>query len=56
MNAGQTLTLDLDAGTVTVQETGESYPCEQLGEQAMLILEAGGIKPLMRKRFGTEKN
>ncbi len=56
VNAGQTLTLDLDAGTVTVQETGESYPCEQLGEQAMLILEAGGIKPLMRKRFGAEKN
>ena len=54
VTAGQTLTLDLDAGTVNVQETGESYPCEQLGEQAMLILEAGGIKPLMRKRFGKE--
>ena len=40
------------AVTVTVEETGESYPCEQLGEQAMLILEAGGIKPLMRARFG----
>ena len=54
VTAGQTLTLDLDASTVNVQETGESYPCEQLGEQAMLILEAGGIKPLMRKRFGKE--
>lgn len=32
--------------------TGETFPCEQLGEQAMLILEAGGIKPLMRTRFG----
>ena len=49
---GQTLTLDLDAGTVTVAETGEVLPCEQLGDQAMLILEAGGIKPLMRARFG----
>ena len=49
---GQTLTLDLDQGTVTVAETGETLPCEQLGEQAMLILEAGGIKPLMRARFG----
>ena len=48
---GQTLTLDLEQGTVTVAETGESYPCEQLGEQAMLILEAGGIKPLMRAKF-----
>ena len=51
---GQTLTLDLDRGTVTVEETGEILPCEQLGEQAMLILEAGGIKPLMRARFGKE--
>ena len=51
---GQTLTLDLEQGTVTVQETGETFPCEQLGEQAMKILEAGGIKPLMRKRLGKE--
>ena len=49
---GQTLTLDLGKGIVTVEETGETLPCEQLGEQAMLILEAGGIKPLMRARFG----
>ena len=52
VNARQTLTLDLKQGTVTICETGESYPCEQLGEQAMKILEAGGIKPLMRSRFG----
>ena len=52
VSAGQTLTLDLKQGTVTVCETGNSYPCEQLGEQAMKILEAGGIKPLMRARFG----
>ncbi len=49
---GQTLTLDLDRGTVTIEETGETLPCEQLGEQAMRILEAGGIKPMMRARFG----
>ena len=42
-------------GVVTVQETGESYPCEALGEQAMKILAAGGIKPLMRARFAKEK-
>jgi 3-isopropylmalate dehydratase small subunit len=52
---GQTLTLDLRAGTVTVAETGEVLPCEQLGEQAMKILEAGGIKPMMRRRFGKEQ-
>lgn len=49
---GQTLTIDLEAGAVTIAETGEVLPCEKLGEQAMSILEAGGIKPLMRKRLG----
>ena len=49
---GQTLTLDLQKGTVTIHETGEVLPCEQLGDQAMKILEAGGIKPMMRARFG----
>lgn len=51
---GQTLTIDLDAGTVTIQETGEVLPCERLGEQAMKILEAGGIKAMMRERFKRE--
>lgn len=49
---GQTLTLDLDTGTVTVEETGEVLPCDRLGDQQRMILEAGGIKALMRKRFG----
>lgn len=49
---GQTLRLDLNAGTVTIDETGEILHAEALGGKAMEILEAGGIKPLMRKRFG----
>ncbi|MBQ5950648.1 MAG: 3-isopropylmalate dehydratase small subunit [Lachnospiraceae bacterium] len=52
---GMTLTLDLDAGTVTVAETGEVLPCDQLGDQQRMILEAGGIKPLMRERFAKKK-
>ena len=50
----QTLTIDLEAGTVLIQETGETLPCEQIGDQAMMILEAGGIKNLMRARFGKQ--
>ena len=49
---GQTLTVDLEAGTATVRETGEVLSCQPLGDQAMTILEAGGIKPLMRARMG----
>ena len=48
---GQTLTLDIEKGTVTIKETGETFQCEKLGDQAMKILEAGGIKPLMRAKF-----
>lgn len=55
VKAGMTLTLDLEKYTVTVEETGETYPCEKLGPQAMKILEAGGIKPLMRARFAGKK-
>lgn len=49
---GQTLTLDIENGTVKVQETGEVFRCEKIGDQAMKILEAGGIKQMMRKRSG----
>lgn len=51
VKAGMTLTIDLAQGTVRVQETGKTYPCDKMGDQAMMILEAGGIKPLMRARF-----
>ncbi len=52
VEAGQTLTIDIEKGTVTVLETEKVYPCDRLGDQAMKILEAGGIKPMMRARFG----
>ena len=48
---GQTITLDILAGTVTIEETGEVLQAEALGDKAMEILEAGGIKPMMRSRF-----
>jgi len=51
LKPGQTAEVDILAGTVTIEETGKTYPCEKLGEQAMKILEAGGIKPLMALRL-----
>ncbi|MBQ7220832.1 MAG: 3-isopropylmalate dehydratase small subunit [Synergistaceae bacterium] len=51
VKAGETLTLDLEKGTVRVEETGGEFVCEKLGDQAMKILEAGGIKAMMRARF-----
>ena len=51
VKAGDMLTLDLEAGTVKNESSGEIFSCERLGEQAMKILEAGGIKPLMRAKF-----
>ena len=54
VEAGETLTLDLERGIVRVEDSGEEYPCEKLGEQAMKILEAGGIKAMMRERFGKQ--
>ena len=48
---GQTIQLDMAAGTVTIAETGETLAAEALGDKAMEILSAGGIKPMMRARF-----
>lgn len=51
VEAGQTLTVDITTGIITIAETGEQLQGEALGEQAFSILSAGGIKPLMRKKF-----
>ena len=48
VKSGQTLEADVIRGRVKVLETGEALPCEPLSGQALLILEAGGIKALMR--------
>ena len=48
VSTGQTLRVDVMAGKVTVLETGEELECEPFSDQTVRILEAGGIKPLMR--------
>lgn len=50
---GDRVTVDLEAGTVTLEATGEVLPCDKMGEQTRRILDHGGIKPLMRKRVET---
>jgi len=52
---GQTIIIDIEKGIITIEETREELICDQLREQAMKILEAGGIKPLMRARFGADE-
>lgn len=49
---GQTIRLNILEGTVTIEETGEVLQAEALGDKAMEILSAGGIKPMMRAKFG----
>lgn len=48
---GQTLEARLTDGMVVNKDTGESYPCDKIGEHAMSILSAGGIKPLFRAKY-----
>lgn len=52
VHSGQTIRLNLETGTVAILETGEVLQAEALGDKAMEILSAGGIKPMMRERFG----
>lgn len=52
VQSGQTIRLNLETGTVAILETGEVLRAEALGDKAMEILSAGGIKPMMRERFG----
>jgi 3-isopropylmalate/(R)-2-methylmalate dehydratase small subunit len=53
IKTGQAVAVDVAGGTVTNKDTGETFESEQLGEHVMKIIEAGGIKPLMRARTQT---
>ncbi len=53
--SGARLRLDLTVGTVTNLESGVTVACEPLTGYSLEILEAGGIKPLVRKRLQAEQ-
>lgn len=51
VKTGQRLGVNIGTGEVRNLDTGETYRCEQIGEYAMSILEAGGIKPLFVRKM-----
>ena len=55
MKNGETVELDLKNGTLTCVESGEVLQGEVFGDFVLSILEAGGIKPLFRKKFSAEE-
>lgn len=55
VSTGDSIQLDLEAGTVTLLKTGEVLAAQPLGDKALEILSAGGIKPLMRKKLQSKK-
>lgn len=51
VESGQNLEINMRTGELRNLDTGESHMCEPIGEYAMSILEAGGIKPLFARRM-----
>lgn len=45
---GSRLTVDIATATIRSEDTGEAWKGEMIGDYAMALLEAGGIKPLFR--------
>lgn len=52
---GDEIEVDIVEGTITITNTGEVLQGDKIGEYAMNILEAGGIKPMFRARMVDEK-
>ncbi len=51
---GEELEVDIRTGQIRRLQAEQSFQGEALGEYAMSILEAGGIKPLFRRRYEQE--
>lgn len=51
VNNGDEVSVDIIEGKLTIQKTGEVVSFPSMSGHAMSILEAGGIKPLMRARY-----
>lgn len=55
LNDGDEIEVDIEEGTVKVLSTGKIINGDKIGEYAMEILEAGGIKPLFRERMSKQQ-
>jgi len=54
VKTGDEIELDLLKGVVTIKGSGETLKAEALGEKAMEILSSGGIKPMMKAKYGNK--
>ncbi|MCP4319329.1 MAG: 3-isopropylmalate dehydratase [Hyphomicrobiales bacterium] len=53
---GAHVTLVLDAGQLTLSETGVTVPLDPLPDNLKILLADGGLIPHLKKRFAREKN
>ncbi|MDY3868292.1 MAG: 3-isopropylmalate dehydratase small subunit [Pyramidobacter sp.] len=51
---GDALSLDLERSVLKNETTGEELACEHITDYAMKILQAGGIKPLLRAQYAQD--
>lgn len=51
---GDTLTVDIESGTVVNQTSGATFRAQPLSEYIMNILASGGIKPLIKAQYGQD--
>jgi 3-isopropylmalate/(R)-2-methylmalate dehydratase small subunit len=49
---GDMLKIDLSTGQVTNETTGATAQAQPLSDYVMMILESGGIKPLIKNQYG----
>lgn len=51
LSDGDEIEVDIEEGTVRLMKSGKIICGDKMGEYAMKILEAGGIKPLFREKM-----
>ena len=53
--AGDEIVVDARAGRIDNRSTGERLVCEPVPDRLMALVEAGGLVPLLERRFRTAK-